>query len=78
MRALFVLKAHVSTVTDLVFSGDDRRLVSSGAGGAVYFWDMSTGARLMELEYVDKQCVYYTGGCSSWGKCRVWACWLAC
>ncbi|WIA33170.1 hypothetical protein OEZ86_006317 [Tetradesmus obliquus] len=60
MRPLFVLKAHVSTVTDLVFSGDDRRLVSSGAGGAVYFWDMSTGARLMELEYVDKQCVYCT------------------
>uniref|UniRef100_A0A383W626 Uncharacterized protein n=1 Tax=Tetradesmus obliquus TaxID=3088 RepID=A0A383W626_TETOB len=60
MRPLFVLKAHVSSVTDLVFSGDDRRLVSSGAGGAVYFWDMSTGARLMELEYVDKQCVYYT------------------
>jgi WD40 repeat protein len=62
IRPLLVLKAHVSTVTDLVFSGDDKRLVSSGAGGAVYFWDMSTGARLMELEYVDKQCVYYTGG----------------
>jgi hypothetical protein len=62
MRPLFVLKAHVSTVTDLAFSGDDKRLISSGAGGAVYFWDMSTGARLMELEYVDKQCVFYTGG----------------
>ncbi|KAF6260716.1 hypothetical protein COO60DRAFT_1637364 [Scenedesmus sp. NREL 46B-D3] len=60
MRPLLVLKAHVSTVTDLVFSGDDKRLISSGAGGAVYFWDMSTGARLMDLEYVDKQCVYYT------------------
>lgn len=61
MRPQFVLKAHVSTVTDLVFSGDDKRLISSGAGGAVYFWDMTTGARLMELEYVDKKCVYYAG-----------------
>lgn len=81
MRPLCVLKAHVSTVTDLAFSGDDRRLVSSGAGGAVYFWDLSTGSRLIELEYVDKQCVYYTGGprCSGcnggsstgWALCSV-------
>lgn len=61
MRPLWVLKAHVSTVTDLVFSGDDTRLVSSGAGGAVYFWDLATGSRLMELEYVDKKCVYFAG-----------------
>lgn len=61
MRPLWVLKAHVSTVTDLVFSGDDKRLVSSGAGGAVYFWDLATGSRLMELEYVDKKSVYYAG-----------------
>eukprot|EP00878_Enallax_costatus_P010135 GHUV01010580.1.p1 GENE.GHUV01010580.1~~GHUV01010580.1.p1 ORF type:complete len:1050 (+),score=361.27 GHUV01010580.1:412-3561(+) len=59
LRPLWVLKAHVSTVTDLVFSGDDSRLVSSGAGGAVYFWDLATGSRIMELEYVDKKCVYY-------------------
>eukprot|EP00775_Hariotina_reticulata_P011301 gene11301-11451_t len=59
MRPLHVLKAHVSTVTDFVFSGDDQRLVSCGAGGAVYFWDLATGSRLMELEYVDKKCVYY-------------------
>lgn len=59
IRPLHVLKAHVSTVTDFVFSGNDQRLVSCGAGGAVYFWDLATGSRLMELEYVDKKCVYY-------------------
>lgn len=29
------LKGHVSVVTDLGFSADDRTLVSTGAGGAV-------------------------------------------
>lgn len=61
LEAVVVLKGHVSTVTDLVFTGDDRRLVSTGAGGAVYFWDLSTGTRLVELEYVDKKCVYCSG-----------------
>eukprot|EP00878_Enallax_costatus_P036943 GHUV01041578.1.p1 GENE.GHUV01041578.1~~GHUV01041578.1.p1 ORF type:complete len:135 (-),score=39.55 GHUV01041578.1:3-407(-) len=67
LRPLWVLKAHVSTVTDLVFSGDDSRLVSSGAGGAVYFWDLATGSRIMELEYVDKKCVYYAGKAWAFG-----------
>jgi WD40 repeat protein len=56
-----VLKAHVSTVTDLAFSRDGGKLISVGAGGAVYFWDVADGSRLMELEYVDKACVYYAG-----------------
>lgn len=61
MEAVAVLKGHVSSVTDLVFTGDDSRLISTGAGGAVYFWDLSTGSRLIELEYVDKKCVYCSG-----------------
>jgi len=52
------LKGHVSTVTDVAWSKDDRRLVSCGAGGAVYVWDVSTGVRLSGLEYVHKACVY--------------------
>jgi WD40 repeat protein len=61
LEAIAVLKGHVSSVTDLVFTGDDKRLVSTGAGGAVYFWDLSTGTRLTELEYVDKKCIYCSG-----------------
>jgi WD40 repeat protein len=61
LEAVAVLKGHVSSVTDLVFTGDDKRLVSTGAGGAVYFWDLSTGTRLTELEYVDKKCLYCSG-----------------
>lgn len=61
LEAVVVLKGHVSTVTDLVFSGDDKRLISTGAGGAVYFWELSTGTRLIELEYVDKKCIYCSG-----------------
>ena len=61
LEAVAVLKGHVSSVTDLVFTGDDSRLISAGAGGAVYFWDLSTGTRLVELEYVDKKCVYSSG-----------------
>jgi hypothetical protein len=61
LEAVAVLKGHVSSVTDLVFTGDDSRLISTGAGGAVYFWDLSTGSRLIELEYVDKKCVYCSG-----------------
>lgn len=61
LEAVAVLKGHVSSVTDVVFTGDNRRLVSTGAGGAVYFWDLCTGSRLVELEYVDKKCLYTSG-----------------
>ena len=60
------LKAHVSTVTDIAFSDDDRKIVTCGAGGAVYFWDVASGSRLMELEYVDKKSVYYSGTYYRW------------
>lgn len=56
-----VLKGHVSAVTDVAFTSDDRRLISSGAGGAVYWWDLATGSRLVELDHVDKRNVYCAG-----------------
>ena len=58
---LGLLKAHVSAVTDLSFSADDRMLVSVGAGGAVYFWSMAIFARVHEMEHVDKRCMYMGG-----------------
>jgi hypothetical protein len=42
----------------MAFSADERLLCSAGAGGALYFWDLATGARLSEAEYVDKRCVF--------------------
>lgn len=33
LEVVAVLKGHVSSVTDVVFTGDDKRLVSTGAGG---------------------------------------------
>lgn len=56
------LRGHVSTVTGVAWSSDDRHLVSCGAGGAVYVWDAAAGTRLSGLEYVDKSCVYSAGG----------------
>ncbi|KAJ9531627.1 hypothetical protein QJQ45_021772 [Haematococcus lacustris] len=53
-----LLKGHVSAVTDLVFSPDDHLLCSTGAGGAVYFWDLHTGSRLSDVEHVDKMSIF--------------------
>lgn len=58
MQQLGQLKGHVSAVTALSFSPNDRMLVSSGAGGAIYFWDMNTLTKISELEYVDKMSIY--------------------
>lgn len=58
MQQLGLLKGHVSAVTALSFSPNDRMLVSSGAGGAIYFWDMNTLTKVSELEYVDKLSIY--------------------
>eukprot|EP00798_Chlamydomonas_sp_ICE-L_P028757 gene28757-31939_t len=52
------LKAHVSAVSDIKFSKDDNMLVSIGAGGAVYFWNLSTYSRRSDMEFVDKRCIY--------------------
>jgi hypothetical protein len=42
----------------MAFSSDERLLCSTGAGGAVYFWDIASGSRLSDSEYVDKRCIY--------------------
>eukprot|EP00198_Chlamydomonas_reinhardtii_P006316 XP_001695652.1 flagellar/basal body protein [Chlamydomonas reinhardtii] len=52
------LKGHATAVTELAFGSDDRMLVSAGVGGALYFWDLATLNRVVELEHVDKQSVY--------------------
>ncbi|MEW5309048.1 MAG: hypothetical protein WDW38_000960 [Sanguina aurantia] len=57
------LKGHVSVVTDLGFSADDRTLVSTGAGGAVYFWDMASFKRMPEHEFVDKRSIFTSVQC---------------
>jgi WD40 repeat protein len=48
------LKGHMSTVTAMRWSPDDRTLLSGSAGGAVYFWDLVTMSRVRDWEYVDK------------------------
>jgi WD40 repeat protein len=53
-----VLKGHVSSVTDMVFTRDDQRLITSGAGGALFTWDVATGSRLVQLDHVDKKLVF--------------------
>jgi hypothetical protein len=65
------LRGHVSSVTDMAWSGDDRRLVSCGAGGAVYVWDPATGARLAGCEFIDKARIYTAGG----SRERKLTCW---
>uniref|UniRef100_A0A7R9VL67 Cilia- and flagella-associated protein 57 n=1 Tax=Chlamydomonas euryale TaxID=1486919 RepID=A0A7R9VL67_9CHLO len=58
LHQVCVLKGHVSAVTSLCFSADDRVLVSTGAGGAVYFWDLVNGTRIIDQEFVDKRSIY--------------------
>jgi WD40 repeat protein len=62
------LRGHVSSVTDVAWSADGRRLVSCGAGGAVYVWDPETGARLAGCEYIDKARVYTAGASCMHGR----------
>jgi WD40 repeat protein len=65
-----LLKGHISSVTAVAWSADDRRLVSVGAGGAVYTWDVAASSRLVELDFVDKALVYCAGeegGCDRAG-----------
>ncbi|XP_012224330.2 cilia- and flagella-associated protein 57 [Linepithema humile] len=50
----FVLKGHTGKVQTLLWSQSDLKLLSMGAEGAIYEWDMTTGARFGEiiLKYV--------------------------
>ena len=58
LQQLGQLKGHVSVVTSLQFSPDDRMLVSTGAGGAVYFWDLTNFSRIVDMEHVDKKLIF--------------------
>ena len=58
MQQLGQLKGHVSAVTSLEFSHDDRMLVSTGAGGAVYFWNLTNFSRITDMEHVDKKIIF--------------------
>lgn len=43
------LKGHNGLVLSLVWSSDDKYLISSGVDGAVYEWDVETGNRINEV-----------------------------
>ncbi|KAJ8674194.1 hypothetical protein QAD02_005456 [Eretmocerus hayati] len=45
----FVLKGHTEMISGIVWSQDDRKLVSIGSEGAVYEWEMHTGLRSNEV-----------------------------
>lgn len=40
---------------------DKTTATAAPPAGAVYLWDLGTGTRLTELEYVDKKCLYCSG-----------------
>ena len=44
-----------------------------GAGGAVYFWDLATGSRMGDAEYVDKRCMYASAAFAGGNPNRVGA-----
>jgi WD40 repeat protein len=57
-EAVSRLKGHLSSVTALSWSADDRILLSASLGGTVYFWDVASQSRLRELDYIDKSCTF--------------------
>lgn len=60
------LKGHNNKVRSIVWSADDRKLVSCGMEGAVYEWDTSTGKRVGES--VLKSCSYSSVAITPDGK----------
>lgn len=45
----FILKGHTGKVKALLWSQTDLKILSMGAEGAIYEWDMNTGVRSREL-----------------------------
>nr|XP_012150129.1 PREDICTED: cilia- and flagella-associated protein 57 [Megachile rotundata] len=45
----FVLKGHINRVKTLLWSRSDTKLLTLGAEGVIYQWDMSTGRRSAEI-----------------------------
>lgn len=48
-ETVMTLTGHDGNILSLVWSADDKYLVSSGREGSVYEWDMNTGQRVHEL-----------------------------
>ncbi|XP_033229090.1 cilia- and flagella-associated protein 57 [Belonocnema kinseyi] len=48
-RSQFLLKGHTGKIKGFVWSKTDAKLVSIGLEGAIYEWDMCTGARVGEV-----------------------------
>ncbi|XP_034177079.1 testes of unusual size [Osmia lignaria lignaria] len=45
----FILKGHINRVKTLLWSRSDTKLLTLGAEGVIYQWDMSTGQRSAEI-----------------------------
>ncbi|KAH8348773.1 hypothetical protein KR084_010987, partial [Drosophila pseudotakahashii] len=63
LDVLINLKGHNGTVLSVAWSRTDKFLISGGAEGAIYLWDIETGARLQEI--VQKGTEYVTISCST-------------
>lgn len=48
-QVLNKFRGHAATISSLVWTPDDRKLVSCGVEGAVYEWDLATGDRIGEI-----------------------------
>ncbi|KAH8321415.1 hypothetical protein KR074_004246, partial [Drosophila pseudoananassae] len=56
------LKGHNGIVLSVAWSKNDKYLISGGAEGAIYLWDIETGTRAQEI--VQKGTEYVTLSCS--------------
>ncbi|BFG04282.1 cilia- and flagella-associated protein 57 [Drosophila madeirensis] len=62
LEVLINLKGHNGTVLSVAWTRTDKYLISGGAEGAIYQWDLETGSRLQEI--VQKGTEYVTVSCS--------------
>ncbi|KAH8299350.1 hypothetical protein KR044_000556, partial [Drosophila immigrans] len=62
LEVIIHLKGHNGTVLSVAWTKTDKYLISGGAEGAIYQWDIETGARLQEI--VQKGTEYVTICCS--------------
>ncbi|XP_002068679.3 cilia- and flagella-associated protein 57 [Drosophila willistoni] len=62
LEVVINLKGHNGTVLSVAWTKTDKYLISGGAEGAIYQWDIETGSRLQEI--VQKGTEYVTVCCS--------------
>lgn len=63
LNVVIQLKGHNGTVRSVAWTRTDKYLISGGAEGAIYQWDIETGARLQEIvqkgtSYVSVCCTF--------------------